>query len=902
MDQYRYNAFISYSHAGTKELAPKLERAVQQFAKPWSSVRMLNIFRDDSNLNLSPDLWGGIEVALNESEFLIYLAHPKAAQSMWINKEIEHWISTRGISNLILVITDGEFKWNHESNSIELDSTDVLPPALQHAFLNEPLYLDLRWAQPLREFEEDPRFHSAVAALAATLRKSSVEDITGEEWAQHRKKIRYRNIAIASLASLALAAVLAAGYARYQERSATARALILHSTASLREGDPTRAAKFAARAWNIRHDDTARGALINAFYGQSFRFEKRLYAAPFYKILYKSPESNSTLAISAGGEHFATYENGSFLIIDSHGSKRGTIAADWSDRPSAMALSADGSMLCAGSAQGDLLVATLNQTAPTTVWQNRPDAAFHHCAFSSDGSSVAFAANDGRAYLWGIDGSHLLTTPQADSKLLRVGFFAQDKKLVTLAFGISNDSASSSVQVWDIDYGNRSAVLAANLAKCPTCTGFHDNRISSAELSENGKYLLTGSVDKSAKIWSVGAEIDLIASLEDHNDSVESAHFSPGEKTIITASSDQTVTLWRWDEASRKAEKIVSLFGHQNWLSDARLSADNNSAISASRDGTVRHWFITGNPLHSVAGENSPVSDLIYSPDGDQMLTLNGTSSATIWTETGRSYSLSKASDTILSAEFSATGKLIATGSENGFVDFWERPQRHQRRIQKKGFQTSILDVAFAPDGSRIATASSDTEADIWKTTGEHLLTLSGHRSAVNSVAFSPDNRYIVTGSKDKTLKLFSTTRSEAVASAAHEDAVLEVDFSPDGSRILSASMDASARLWDTNLSPLAELRHKKFVYHAKFSPDGRYILTTSWDGRVRLWSAAGELLGSIKAVPAPYVSPLPGLNAVFTPNNESITAVVNGAAIVWDIDGQRLSDRFDSFELNQPP
>jgi len=146
--------------------------------------------------------------------------------------------------------------------------------------------LDLRWAKSLREFEVDPRFHSAVAALAATLRKTSVEDITGEEWAQHRKKIRYRNIAIASLASLTMVALLAAGYARYQERGATARALVLRSATSLRDEDPTNAAKLAAKAWNIRQDDTARSALINAYYGQSFRYGNAHYATPFYKILY----------------------------------------------------------------------------------------------------------------------------------------------------------------------------------------------------------------------------------------------------------------------------------------------------------------------------------------------------------------------------------------------------------------------------------------------------------------------------------------------------------------------------------------------------------------------------------------------------------------------------------------
>jgi len=894
--QYRYNAFISYSHEGTRDFARKLESAVQQFAKPFFKLRMLSIFRDDSNLNLSPDLWGSIEAALDQSEFLIYLAHPKAAQSMWINKEVEHWISTRGMSNLILVITDGQFNWQHENNSLDAEGTDVLPPALLNAFHNEPFYLDLRWTQALKEFEADPRFHSAVASLAATLRKTSVEEITGEEWAQHRKKIRYRNIVIAALATLTIVALLAAGYAWYQERSATARALVLRSAASLRDGDPTHAAKLAAEAWNIRQDDTARSALINAYYSQSFRYQNAHYATPFYKILYKSSESNSTLEISANGNRFASYQDGVFLIFDAQGGKPVTIDTNWSSPPTAMGLAADGSKFCAGSVQGDLLVVTLDQTAPPTVWKKKLATALHDCAFGSRGSLVAFAADDGHAYLWHADGTELLTTPQADSRLLRVGFHVHDKKLVTVAFGMANDSASSSVQIWDIESAKRSAVLVANLIKCPTCPDLHSNRISSAELSNDGNYLLTGSVDKTSKIWSVGAGIDLIASLEGHNDSVESAHFSDNETHIVTASSDQTIKLWSWDSTSQLATEIVSLFGHQNWVADARLSADGKSAISAARDGTIRYWFVTGNPLRQLAGESSSVTDAIFSPDGEQILTLDGTSIATVTTGAGRSYRLSKSGDTLLTADFSPTKNLIATGSENGFLDLWEGTGQHQHSIRKAGFQTSIIDVAFSPDGTKIASAASDTEADIWLTTGEHLLTLSGHRSVVNSVAFAPDNIHVVTGSKDKTLKLFSTKRSEAVASASHEDAVVEVDISPDGSRIVSASMDASARLWDSNLLPLAELRHKKFVYHAKFSPDGKYILTTSWDGRVRLWSSAGEPLATIKAVPEAYVEPMPGLNAVFTPNMQSITAVVQGAVLAWDIDGQRLSDRLESF------
>ena len=49
-----YNAFISYSHAADGKLAPELQRALHQFAKPWYRQRTLRIFRDKTSLSANP--------------------------------------------------------------------------------------------------------------------------------------------------------------------------------------------------------------------------------------------------------------------------------------------------------------------------------------------------------------------------------------------------------------------------------------------------------------------------------------------------------------------------------------------------------------------------------------------------------------------------------------------------------------------------------------------------------------------------------------------------------------------------------------------------------------------------------------------------------------------------------
>src|SRR4051812_19212717 len=75
---YDYDAFISYSHAADGKLAPKLQEAIETYAKPWYRRRMLRIFRDETNLSLTPHLWPTIVEHLDRARFLILMASPEA--------------------------------------------------------------------------------------------------------------------------------------------------------------------------------------------------------------------------------------------------------------------------------------------------------------------------------------------------------------------------------------------------------------------------------------------------------------------------------------------------------------------------------------------------------------------------------------------------------------------------------------------------------------------------------------------------------------------------------------------------------------------------------------------------------------------------------------------------------
>jgi hypothetical protein len=107
-----FDGFSSYSHAVDGELAPKLQRALSRFAKPWYRLRSLRIFRDEASLSAKPALWSTIQTALSDSRWFIILASPLASQSPWVSKEVEYWLEHKSVGHLLIALTDGEITWD----------------------------------------------------------------------------------------------------------------------------------------------------------------------------------------------------------------------------------------------------------------------------------------------------------------------------------------------------------------------------------------------------------------------------------------------------------------------------------------------------------------------------------------------------------------------------------------------------------------------------------------------------------------------------------------------------------------------------------------------------------------------------------------------------------------------
>jgi tetratricopeptide (TPR) repeat protein len=219
---FKYDAFISYSHAADGRLAPSLHHALERFAKSWYQRRKLRIFHDTTGLGVTEALWPEIQAAIESSRFFILLASPHAASSKWVQREVATRISHGG--NILIVLTEGNIVWDEDSNDFDWQLTDALPNNLSGHYDYEPLYSDLRSARDRDSLSlKHPTFLDTVAALSSAIHGVDKDELSSEAVSKHRNAMRLAWGTVALLVLLLIGAIYQTMNANQSRNLAEAR-------------------------------------------------------------------------------------------------------------------------------------------------------------------------------------------------------------------------------------------------------------------------------------------------------------------------------------------------------------------------------------------------------------------------------------------------------------------------------------------------------------------------------------------------------------------------------------------------------------------------------------------------------------------------------------------------------
>lgn len=143
----------------------------------------------------------------------------------------------------------------------------------------------------------------------------------------------------------------------------------------------------------------------------------------------------------------------------------------------------------------------------------------------------------------------------------------------------------------------------------------HSGFVSNVSLAHTGDYAITGSWDRSLRLWNLRSGQCQHKFLR-HTKDVLAVAFSPDDRQIVSGGRDNVIRVWNvMGECMHELTRDC----HEDWVSSVCFSPslERPVVVSGGWDKKVKVWdLVQGKCMHTLSGHTNYVTTVTVSPDG----------------------------------------------------------------------------------------------------------------------------------------------------------------------------------------------------------------------------------------------------------------------------------------------